>query len=117
VPRRSLLRFLEVDTEAINDSISRAILAVLPVAVVRGLATFFGIVAALSPLSIWVAWSAEMLFNVVMTGGISLVLCGMLSCAISPKTGTTDALGRPRRAKPFETTPKISRKRTWRDSA
>ena len=117
VPRRGLLRFFEVDTEAINDAISRAILRVLPVSVVRMLATCCGIIAALSPLLIWVAWSAEVLFNVVMTGGISLVLCGMLSCAISPKVVPSAAFERARRARPFETTPKIARKKTWRDGA
>jgi len=114
-PSRRLASILSLDTEAINTAISNAILRVLPRRIVETLATVFGIWTAIVPLLLWVAWSAEVLGYVLVSGAVSLLLCGMFSAATAPKRS---ALNAPQRhPTPFQTTPKISRKKSWRDSA
>ena len=112
---RYVVRFLNADTEAINNAISLAILRVLPIGVVRTLATIFGIWTAIIPLLVWVAWSAEVLGYVLASGAVSIVLCGIFSAAAAPIRPT---FGPSRRASgPFQSTPKIPRSRSWRDHA
>jgi hypothetical protein len=45
----------------------------------RFAATLFGLVVAVTPLALWVAWSDVMLLGVLLAGAAAAVLCGLLA--------------------------------------
>lgn len=109
-----LARFVNVDTEAVNDAVSRTILRLLSRRAVNLLASLFGMWTAALPILLWISWKSEVLGYVLASGGISLVLCGLLSSATAPKRAHVN---KPVTRSTFETTPKIPRRRSWRDDA
>ena len=99
----------------IYELITRWVLRFVPVAVAEALATIFGIWTAIVPLLIWVAWSAEILLIVLLSGAASTVLYAIFAIAAAPnKTQSSFSDWMQRRAQ-YERDRESKRLSSWRD--
>lgn len=100
-----------------NKVITRFVLGIMPRALAEVLATIFGLWTAILPLLIWVAWSADVLAAVLLSGAVSVTLYLLFAIAAAPD-GQRSALNdwRQRRDR-YESERAEPRKSTWRDIA
>lgn len=87
----------------------------VPRPIAEVLATVFGIWTALLPLMIWVAWSADVLFLVLLSGAVSATLYAIFAIATAPDKATTDYQEWKQQRSQFENDRPTPRKPSWRD--
>ena len=97
--------------------ITRVVLRVFPRAVAEALALVFGIWTAILPLLIWVAWSADVLFTVLLSGAVSTTLYAIFAIATAPYEARSEYRDWTQQRANFETERAQPRKSTWRDIA
>ncbi|MEM9356895.1 MAG: hypothetical protein AAGB04_11825 [Pseudomonadota bacterium] len=99
----------------IYDVLSRAVLRFVPRVVAEILATVFGLWTAILPLLIWVAWSAEVLYAVLLSGVISTTLYAVFAIATAPRVATSAYQQWKQEKAEFNRQQSRTSKSTWRD--
>ena len=97
--------------------ITRAVLRLFPRAVAEALATVFGIWTAILPLLIWVAWSADVLMMVLLSGAVSATLYAIFAIATAPNSAKPGFQDWRQQQADYENERAGPRKSTWRDIA
>ncbi len=99
----------------IYDVLSRVVLRFVPRIVAEVLATVFGLWTAILPLLIWVAWSAEVLYAVLLSGIVSTALYAVFAIATAPRVATPAYQRWKREKAEFNGQQSRTSKSTWRD--
>ena len=99
----------------IYELITRFVLRIIPVVVAEALATVFGIWTAIVPLSIWVAWSAEVLLIVLLSAVVSTVLYAIFAIAAAPNKTQSSFTDWTQQRAQYERDRASQRRSSWRD--
>lgn len=109
---------LEIFNRALVRTISSTVGRVVPAPVAEWLLTIFGLWALITPLLLWISWSAEVLAFALFTGIAAILLAGVFGIALAPDAVDSD--DDTRVTKSTTTVAEVSKRLgrpTWRNTA
>ncbi|MEM8972364.1 MAG: hypothetical protein AAGD43_09930 [Pseudomonadota bacterium] len=109
------MTFREAVLGYIYEALSRVVLRFFPRIVAEVLATVFGLWTAILPVLIWVAWSADVLYAVLLSGAISTTLYAVFAIATAPSAATSSFQQWKQEKAEFNSAKSKPSKSTWRD--
>ena len=113
----NVMQYRAVVTDVVYQLITRVVLRLVPRAIAEALATIFGLWTAILPLLIWAAWSADVLYAVLLSGAVSTTLYAIFAIATAPNVSKSDLIEWKQRRARYENKHAVPRKSTWRDIA
>ncbi len=111
------MKYRAVVIDVVYQLITRVVLRIVPRAIAEALATIFGLWTAILPLLIWVAWSADVFYAVLLSGAVSTTLFAIFAIATAPYVSKSDLIEWKHRRTQYENERSVPRKSTWRDIA